>query len=97
MIDGIGGTLLEALANTYSYGTVVTISLRSSGSSFLATRQLITLARLQLAINQFLESATIMARHLEKYLSCQQTGLLVVTAFRANRTNRHLSFYWPPG
>jgi hypothetical protein len=45
MIDGIGGTLLEALANTYSYGTVVTIFLRSTGSSFLATRQLITLTR----------------------------------------------------
>jgi hypothetical protein len=41
MIDGIGGTLLEALAN----GTVVTIFLRSSGSSFLATRHLITLTR----------------------------------------------------
>jgi hypothetical protein len=31
---------------------------------------------MQLAINQFLESATIMARHLEKYLSCQQMALL---------------------
>jgi hypothetical protein len=40
---------------------------------------------MQLAINQFLELATIMERHLEKYLGCQLTELLVVVDDKIKR------------
>ncbi len=42
---------------------------------------------MQQAMCQFIKLVHIMDRHLEKYLRCQQTGLLVVAAFQVDRTN----------
>jgi hypothetical protein len=39
----------------------------------------------QLVISQFLELATIMERHLEKYLGCQLTELLLVVDDKIKR------------